>query len=106
MTYCSCGHRLADHTQGKNSDGLWHAPCMRCGCVQFDDDPQAFTQQHQDEISRAIDTVEQMRTDCRNAADQTETVQGMRIAFSLTLLTLRSIRNGTSPTDELQGVLL
>lgn len=106
MTYCSCGHRLADHTQHNNADATWHAPCMRCGCVQFDDDPQAFSPSQRDEIDRAIHTVEQMRTDCRNAAEQTHTVQGMRIAFTLTLLTLRSIRNGTSPTDEFQGVLL
>jgi len=33
-------------------------------------------------------------------------VQGMRMAFTLTLLTLRSILNGTRAVDELQGVLL
>jgi len=36
-TYCSCGHILADHPQDKLM-GVWHAPCMQCGCDQFDDD--------------------------------------------------------------------
>ena len=106
MTYCTCGHRWVDHTQHTNRDGTWRAPCMRCACIQWDDDPQAPMLHYQDGLLRAIRTVEQMRTDCRNAAEQTDTVRGMALAFTLTLLSLRSILRGTSPADELQGVLL
>ena len=107
MTYCTCGHRLVDHTQGTNRDGTWRAPCMRCDCIQWDDDPQrSWSLPDEDGLSRAIRTVEQMRTDCRNAAEQTDTVRGMALAFTLALLSLRSIQRGTSPADELQGVLL
>ena len=106
MTYCTCGHRLPDHTQHTNADGTWHAPCMRCACIQFDDDPQAPMLPDEDGISRAIRTIEEMRDQCRIADDQNDTVQGMRMAFTLSLLTLRSILNGTRAVDELQGVLL
>ena len=98
-----CGHRMIDHSPSYNANGSYHAPCLRCACVQYWHQPTmphqydwTGTRPESDPLARAIISIESLRDTVHDelanrGQSPANYIRGMAAAYTIALLTLRAI---------------